>query len=73
MSALLMSTSSSDEEETTARPPSKVCKKCNKQYYMHLASVKKEGMEDFTKTRSSVQQWLDLHGESQRVAETYTV
>lgn len=76
MSAPLLSTSSSEEEEMTVRPHSKLRKKDYKQCYMHSASIKKEETKDLTRTRwdtyrNSVKRWLGLHGENQRIAETY--
>ena len=43
---------------------------------MHLPSIKKEQIKDFTRTRwdtftNSVKRWHALHGENQRIAETY--
>lgn len=43
---------------------------------MHLTSIKKEEIKDFTRTlwdtfRNSVKRWLGFQGESQRIAETY--
>ena len=43
---------------------------------MHLTSIKKEQIKDFTLTRwdtfiNSVKRWLALQGENQRIAETY--
>lgn len=76
MSAPLLSLSSSEDEEISPRPPSKVRKKHFKQCYMHLTSIKKEEIKDFTRTRwdtyrNCVKRWLGLHGENQTIAETY--
>ncbi|XP_048853374.1 uncharacterized protein LOC125721594 isoform X1 [Brienomyrus brachyistius] len=43
---------------------------------MHLTSIKKEEAKDFTRTRwdtfrNCIKRWLDLQGESQKIAETY--
>jgi len=55
MSAPLLSLSSSEDEEISPRPPSKVRKKHFKQCYMHLTSIKKEEIKDFTRTRWDTQ------------------
>lgn len=76
MAAPLSSLSSSEEDEIIVRPPPKVSKRVYKQCYMHLMSIRKEETKDFTHTRwdtfrNCIKRWLDLQGESQKIAETY--
>lgn len=76
MAAPLSSLSSSEEDEIIVRPPPKVSKRVFKQCYMHLMSIKKEETKDFTCTRwdtfrNCIKRWLELQGESQKIAETY--
>ena len=69
--------SSSSSDEKRDLPPAKVRKKSKKHCYMHLASVKKEEVQEFTRTRwitytNSAKRWLRLPaGESNTIAQSY--
>ncbi|KAJ8402845.1 hypothetical protein AAFF_G00361590 [Aldrovandia affinis] len=81
MAAPLSSSSEDDAFEPNPwqkqkRTASKRCKNSSKRCYMHLISVQKEAVQDFTQTRwdtyrTNLQRWLHLQGESKEIAETF--
>lgn len=76
MAAPLSSLSSSEEDKITVRPSPKSSEMVNKQWYMHLTSIKEDETKDFTRKpwdtfRNCIKRWLGLQDESQKIAETY--